>query len=261
MSERAPISACIISFQEEDRIAACLASVAFCDEILVVDSHSNDRTRELAAARGARVIERDWPGHVAQKEFAIRQARHEWVLCVDCDERVTPGLRAEIEALAAQGFPAHAGWSMPRLSSFLGAWVRHGHWYPDRQLRLFDRRRARWAGHNPHDRVEVEGSVGKLAGDLIHHPYRSLSENLSTVDRYTTIMAEGLFARGKRARGIDLATHWVSRFVQSYVLKGGWRLGWRGLLLASIAAHYGQLKYAKLLALQESIDPPDDASA
>jgi glycosyltransferase involved in cell wall biosynthesis len=258
---RAPLSACIISFNEEDRIEACLASLAFCDEILVVDSHSKDRTRELAAARGARVIERDWPGHVKQKEFAIRAASHDWVLCVDCDERITPRLKSEIVALAERGFPGHAGWNMPRLSSFLGVWVRHGSWYPDRQLRLFDRRRAHWGGHDPHDRVELEGSPGRLKGDLLHHPYRSLSENLQTVDRYTTLMAQGMYDRGRRARGIDLATHAVSRFVQSYILKGGWRLGWRGLLLASIAMHYGQLKYAKLLALQESTVPPDDATA
>ena len=151
---RPGLSACIISFQEEDRIADCLASLAFCDEIVVVDSHSADGTRRIAAEHGARVIERDWPGHVLQKEFAIRSAAHEWVLCVDCDERISDELRAEILALREGGFARHAGWRMPRMSRYLGRWIRHGTWYPDRQLRLFDRRRGRWGGHDPHSLPE-----------------------------------------------------------------------------------------------------------
>lgn len=258
---RARLSACIIAFQEEDRIAACLDSLAFCDEIVVVDSHSSDRTRQLAAARGARVIERDWPGHVAQKEFCVRQAAHDWVLCVDADERVSPELRAEIEALARAGFPGHAGWRFPRLSSYLGTWVRHGSWYPDRQLRLFDRRRGRWGGHDPHDRVELEGSLGTLAGDLQHFPYRSLSEHLRTIDSYTTIMARGLHARGKRAGALHLVGGPLVRFLRFYVWKRGFLLGWKGLLLAYLSAHYGRLKYAKLLALQAGLPLEDPRGA
>ncbi len=250
---RAPLSACIIAFQEEDRLPACLDSLAFCDEIVVVDSRSTDRTRAVAAARGARVIERDWPGHVAQKEFCVRQARHDWVLCVDADERVSDPLRAEIEALARAGFPGHAGWRFPRLSCWLGTWVRHGSWYPDRQLRLFDRRRGRWGGHDPHDKVELEGPVGTLRGDLLHHPYRSLEEHLRTIDRYTTIMARGLHARGKRAHAGHLVVGPLARFVRFYALQRGFLLGWKGLCLAFLAAHYGRLKYAKLLALQEGL--------
>ena len=135
MSERPRISACIIAMNEEDRLPDCLASLAFCDEILVVDSHSSDRTREVAAEAGARVIERDWPGHVAQKEFTIRAASHDWVLCVDADERITPELRREIEVLRDAGFPDRAGWRFPRLCHYLGRWIRHGTWYPDHQLR------------------------------------------------------------------------------------------------------------------------------
>jgi glycosyltransferase involved in cell wall biosynthesis len=247
-----PLSCCIIAMDEEERLPACLDSVAFCDEIVVVDSHSSDRTRELAAAKGARVIERDWPGHVAQKEFAVRAARHEWVLCIDADERLTPRLRSEIVALRARGFPGHAGWSFPRLTNYLGTWVRHGTWYPDRQLRLFDRRRGRWGGHDPHDRVELDprASAGRLAGDLEHHPYRSLGEHLATIEQYTTIMARGLHARGSRAGWLDLVVRpWV-RFARFYVLKRGFLLGAQGLILAQLAAHYVRLKYAKLHALQ-----------
>lgn len=249
---RAPLSCCIIAMDEEDRIEACLASVAFCDEIVLVDSHSKDRTRELAAARGARVLERDWPGHVAQKEFAIRAATHDWVLCVDADERVSDELRTEIEALRAEGFPRHAGWRSPRLVNYLGTWIRHGTWYPDRQLRLFDRRRGRWGGHDPHDRVELEpaATCGELAGDLCHHPYRSFADHLATIDQYTSLMARGMFARGRRAGFFEFFLRpWV-RFARFYFLKRGFLLGWKGLVLALLAAHYVRLKYIKLLVLQ-----------
>jgi glycosyltransferase involved in cell wall biosynthesis len=226
--------------------------VAFCDEIVLVDSHSKDRTRELARERGARVIERDWPGHVAQKEFAVRAAAHDWVLCVDADERVSDELRAQIEALRARGFPGHAGWRCPRLVNYLGTWVRHGTWYPDRQLRLFDRRRGRWGGHDPHDRVELDPAAtsGELAGDLFHHPYRTFSDHLATIDQYTTIMARGMLARGRRAGLLELFVRpWV-RFARFYVLKRGFLLGWKGLVLALLAAHYVRLKYMKLLVLE-----------
>jgi len=252
VSERPRISACIITLDEEDRIDDCLASVDFCDEILVVDSHSKDRTRERAAARGARVIERDWPGHVKQKEFAIRAATHEWVLCIDADERVTPELRAEILALRDAGFATHAGWNFPRKSFYLGRFIEHGIWYPDRQLRLFDRRRGKWGGHDPHDKVLLDGSLGRLRGDLLHYSYRSFDEHLRTIDKYTTIMARGMHERGVRARPIDLITHGLARFVRSYFLRAGFLDGWRGLLVALLAAHYARLKYAKLLVLQRA---------
>ena len=250
MNSTPKLSACIVAMDEEDRIGDCLDSVAFCDEIVVVDSHSKDRTRELAASKGAKVIERDWPGHVAQKEFAIRAAAHDWVLCVDADERVPPELRAEIEALRGRAFEGFAGYRMRRLSSYLGRWMEHGAWVPDWQLRLFDRRRGKWGGHDPHDKVETEGKVGSLRARLLHHPYRSLSEHLRTIDRYTTTMAEGLFARGVRAGAHDLVLRPAGRFLRSYVLKLGFLEGWRGFLQASLAAHYGAMKYAKLFALQ-----------
>jgi len=247
-----PLSACIIAMDEEDRIADCIASLAFCSEVLVVDSHSSDGTRELAAGLGARVIERDWPGHVAQKEFAIRQARHDWVLCVDADERVSPLLREEIESLRKTGFLGMAGWTMPRLSSYLGRAIKHGNWYPDRQLRLFDRRLGHWGGNDPHDKVVLDGPVGRLQGDLLHHPYRDFAEHLATIERYTTTMARGLFERGRRARVRDVVLRPTWKFLRFFVLKQSYLDGWRGLLLAYLAAHYTRLKYAKLLVLQET---------
>jgi glycosyltransferase involved in cell wall biosynthesis len=245
---------------EEDRIADCLASVSFCDDRVVVDSHSRDGTRDVAAAHGARVIERDWPGFAAQKEFTIRAAYHDWVLCLDADERVSAELRDEIERLREAGFPGHAGWRMRRRSSYLGRWMRFGAWSPDLNLRLFDRRRGRWSGGgggggaDVHEGVRVDGSVGRLRGVLLHHPYRSLADHLRTIDRYTTILAEGMHARGRRARAADVLWHPAGSFLKAYVLKLGFLEGWRGVVQAYLAAYYGGLKYTKLLVLQRAND-------
>jgi glycosyltransferase involved in cell wall biosynthesis len=246
------VSACIIARDEEDRIEPCLASLAFCDEIVVVDSHSSDRTRELAAARGARVIERDWPGHVAQKEFAVREAKHDWVFCIDADERVSPELRAAIESARGSGFAGIAGYEVSRVSCYLGRWIRHGTWYPDWKLRLFDRRLGGWGGRDPHDRASVKGTVARLAGELRHEPYRSFEDHLRTIDRYTTTMADELRAEGTRARIVDVVLRPPARFFVFYVWRLGLLDGWRGLLLAYLAAHYVRLKYAKLWVAERS---------
>lgn len=243
---RTPVSACIVAFDEEDRLGDCLASLDWCDEILVVDSHSTDRTRELAAACGARVVERDWPGHVAQKEFAVREARHDWVFCIDADERVSKALVQEIEAHRASAFAGVAGLSMPRLSCYLGRFIRHGTWYPDRKLRLFDRRRGGWRGRDPHDRVEVDGEVVPLGAELLHYPYRTFEDHLATIERYATTMAEELHKQGRRAHAVDLVLRPPLRFLDFYVRRRGFLDGWRGLLLAHLAAHYVWLRYAKL---------------
>jgi glycosyltransferase involved in cell wall biosynthesis len=257
---RTGLSACIIAMDEEDRIGDCLASLDFCDEILVVDSHSRDRTREIAAARGARVIERDWPGFGPQRDFAVRAAGHDWVLCVDADERVSESLRDELIALRAGGFAGYAGWRIRRRSAYLGRWMRYGAWSSDTVLRLYDRRRARRAGAEPHDSVQLDGPAGRLRGELLHHPYRTLAEHLRIIDRYTTTMAEGMYAGGRRASPADLIWRPVGRFLKAYVLKLGFLEGWRGVLQASLAAYYAGLKYAKLLVLQhgrEVAERPD----
>ena len=247
---RPRVSACIITRDEEDRLPDCLASLGWCDEMVVVDSHSTDRTRAIAESAGARVIERDWPGHVAQKEFAVRAATHDWVFCIDADERVSEELAAEIEARRAAGFEGAAGYSLPRLSSYLGRPIRHGSWYPDRKLRLFDRRCGGWSGRDPHDRVVVQGRVEELRSDLLHQPYRSFDDHLRTIDRYADIMAEELRRDGRRARLLDIVLRPPLRFLSFYVLRGGFLDGWRGLLLAYLAAHYVRLRYVKLWLLE-----------
>jgi glycosyltransferase involved in cell wall biosynthesis len=253
---RTPVSACIIAFNEADRIADCIRSVQWCDEILVVDSRSTDATRDVAAELGARVIERDWPGHVAQKQFAIRAAQHDWVMCIDADERMSPELRREVIALRDVGFPGAVGWKMPRMSCYLGRWIRHGTWYPDLSLRLFDRRHGRWGGMDPHDRVELDDTPGRLRHHLLHHPYRNFAEHLQTIDRYTTIMAQEMHERGRPARVRDVVLRPLFAFVRFYWLKLGVVDGWRGLLLAYLHAHYTRMKYAKLLVLARTADKP-----
>lgn len=252
------LSACVITHNEEDRIADCLDSLAFCDEIVVVDSHSTDRTREIAAARRARIIERDWPGHVVQKNFAVASAAHDWVLCLDADERVSPDLQQEIEELRKAGFPGRPGWRMPRSSSYLGRFIRHGSWHPDRQLRLFDRRRGRFAGRDPHDKVELDTSAGRLRASILHHPYRDIDDHIATIQRYTTLSAADLHERGRRANAIDLTLRPAWRFARFYVIELGFLDGWRGLLLASFAGFYVFLKYAKLWMLTREATLPTE---
>ena len=188
------VSVCVITFNEEQNLPACLESVqTIADEVIVVDSHSQDRTRDIAADHGAQVIQRDWPGHIDQKNFAIDQARNQWVLCLDADERVSPELRAEIEECLADSGPAArgdvVGFSMPRRTFYLGRFIDHAGWYPDRKLRLFRRDSGRWGGVNPHDRVELQGVERALRGDLHHYSYRDIGDHLKTIDFFSSISA------------------------------------------------------------------------
>ncbi|MGH7151964.1 MAG: glycosyltransferase family 2 protein [Planctomycetota bacterium] len=253
---RIPISVCVISFEEEDRLGDSLASATFAGELLVDYSHSKDRTREVAARAGARVIERDWPGHVAQKEFAIRAARNDWVLCLDADERVSPPLRDEVEALLDRGPGDAAGFSIPRRTNYLGRWVRHGGFAGEAKVRLFDRRRGRWAGTDPHDRVEVDGPLRSLRGAILHFPYRDLAEHLATIESYTEIMSREMAKRGRRAGPLAPPLHGLARFIRFYLLRAGFLDGGTGLHLARLAARYGYLKYAKLRALSRRGEAP-----
>jgi len=247
--KRRPLSVCIVAMNEEDRIIECLQSADFADEWIVVDSHSTDQTRERAAEFGARVIERDWEGWVEQKNFAVDQAASDWVLCLDADERVSPELKASILHALARPDPPD-GFEFARLNRYLGRWIRHGGWYPDRKLRLFQRQHGRFEGRNPHDRVRVHGRVERLDGDLLHDSYRSISEHLRTIDRYTTVAAEEKLARGQRARLTDLTLRPLGKFLRMYVVKRGFLDGVPGFVVAITGSFYVFLKYSKLWDLQ-----------
>ncbi|HYG07738.1 MAG TPA: glycosyltransferase family 2 protein [Stenotrophomonas sp.] len=258
--ERPRLSACIIAFNEADRISDCLASLAFCDEVLVVDSFSTDDTAALAQAAGARVLQRAFDGFRSQKDYAVAQATHDWVLCLDADERISEALRASILATRDAGFSGMAGYRFARLSDYFGHFLRHGNAYPDRVLRLFDRRRGGWRGKREiHEAASVDGAVGTLRGDLIHYPYRSLEQQLAKTQRYARMMAEHEFARGKRASWSKLVLAPAWRFWRGYVLRAGFLDGWRGLVYAYVRANYVRQKSIMLWLLQHGqpvTDPP-----
>lgn len=253
MSEGGGLSACIITFNEADRIEACVRSVSFCDEVLIVDSHSTDGTRALAAGLGARVLERDWSGYRSQKQFAVEAARNDWVLCVDADEQVTPQLRAEITALRAGGFAGFAGWSLPRITDYFGRFLRHGNAYPDRLVRLFDRRRGGWSGEEIHENTRVQGRVGVLRGHLEHFSYRSLSDHQNRMAHYADLMARALYARGRRGGLGPVLVNPLWRFVRGYLLRLGFLDGWRGLVFALVESNYVRRKYLALYMLSRGL--------
>jgi glycosyltransferase involved in cell wall biosynthesis len=260
MTPRTPVTACIITFNEERSLPEALRSVGFADEIIVVDSHSKDKTRAIAAAFSAarsdgtvvrpRVIERDWPGHVEQKNFAIDQAANDWVLCVDADERVSPELRQEVEEALARESPGVSGYTMPRKNFYLGRWVLHGGWYPDRKLRLFRRSLGKWGGTNPHDHVRVQGKVGRLRGDLHHYSYQSLADHLRTINSFTDIAAREKLKKGVRFPVPRMILQPPFKFFKMFFLKQGFREGAVGLIMATMGSLYVFLKYAKLWELQ-----------
>ncbi len=230
------LSAVIIARDEADRIEDAIRSVAFADECVVLDSGSRDDTVARARALGARVIETDWPGHVAQKNRALAEARGDWILSIDADERVTEPLRAAI--LAALAAPAADGYRVARRNWWLGHRLAHGHWYPDRRVRLARRDRARWGGEDPHDVLIVDGRVADLPGDLDHHPYRSLAEHLATIERYSAIGA-------RRGSWLDVLVRPGWHFFRGYVLRRGFLDGVPGLVVASLGALHTLLKWSR----------------
>jgi glycosyltransferase involved in cell wall biosynthesis len=252
---RAPVSVCIITKDEEANLPDCLASAAWADEIVVLDSGSTDRTREIAAAARARVEVHPFDGHIEQKNRALALARHDWVLCLDADERLSPELAASVQA-ALEDPRGHDGFECARRTWHLGRWIRHGGWYPDTKLRLFRRSRGRWGGRNPHDHVAMDAGarVGRLEGDLLHYSYRDLSAHLRQVDFLTTIAAREKRAAGVRAGFFSLAFRPAGKFLRMYLLKAGFLDGAAGFVIAVTGAYYVFLKYAKLRELERAAD-------
>jgi glycosyltransferase involved in cell wall biosynthesis len=247
------VTATVITFNEATHIEACLASVAWADEVIVVDSGSTDGTADLARAKGARVLVKDWPGYSNQKNFAAEQAANDWILSVDADERVTPELAAEIKQVLTTE-PVPSGFRIPRVTWHLGRWIRTTDWYPDPQLRLYDRRRARWKAKSVHESVAADGPVGRLTNDLQHYAYRDISHHHLTMDRYTTLSAKEMAEAGRRASVFDLVLHPVAAFLRNYILRRGILDGVPGLIISSMNAYYVFLKFAKLRAIASEHD-------
>ena len=233
-------------------LGAALDSVAFADEIVVVDSGSRDDTVAIASARGARVLHQEWLGYGPQKRFAVDRAANDWVLCIDADERVSAELRAAIERELVA--PRFAAYRFPRANRFLGRRLRHGEGYPDLSLRLFDRRRAQWSADTVHETVVVSGGViGRLDGDLHHESAETLATYLDKQNRYTSLQAVALFAAGKRASLLKLVGSPLVRFVRFYVLRLGFLDGRAGLVHILIGCWNSFMKNAKLLELQRRL--------
>jgi glycosyltransferase involved in cell wall biosynthesis len=238
------ISATIVTLNEERNIARAIESLRCVDEILVVDSGSTDRTREIAAALGARVIEEPWAGYAAQKNFASGKAAHDWILSIDADEAVSEELEGQIVELRRDGPKFHA-YSFPRLAQYLGRWIRHGGWYPDRKIRLFDRNHAEWQGAYVHESVRAACDTGMLQGHLLHFTCDSLSQHVRTLDRYTTLAAEELRASGAAVPLSKLLLDPAWTVFRTYVIRRGFLDGPQGAAIAWMAGLYTFLKYAK----------------
>ena len=238
------ISATIITFNEQDKIARAIESLRCCDEVVVVDSGSVDRTVEIAEKLGARVIDNLWEGYAKQKNAAAEAATYDWILSLDADEMLSEALEAELWQLKKNG-PKYDAYTMPRLAQYLGRWILHSGWYPDRKVRLYRRDKARWAGNYVHESVEVDGRIGHLDANLLHYTCDSLSQHLETMNRYTTLAAEQLVAEGVRIgwRRLLFDPPWT--FLRSYVFQLGFLDGVEGLAIAYMAATYNFVKYAK----------------
>lgn len=248
---RAPLSVVILTKNEEDRLPAALASVAFADEVVVADTGSTDATEERARLAGARFVRIGWDGFVGSRNKALALARHDWVLVLDADERVPEALRREILAALDDADPAVAGWRMPRLSHFLGRPIRHGSWYPDYKLRLGRRSRGlRAEGGRVHEALAVDGSVERLATPLIHHPYRDLSDALRKASRYAQLGAEDRYDRGASGSAAGLFLRPAFEFFRFLVFKRGFLDGSVGWSVAFLHASSYFLRAAFLLEIQ-----------
>jgi glycosyltransferase involved in cell wall biosynthesis len=247
---RQPLSAVLITLNAASQIEACLHSVAFCDEIIVVDSGSTDGTVELAQALGARVIPAEWRGFGAQKQLAVAQASHDWVLCIDADERVSERLRESV--LAVLPAPIFSNYRFARCNRFMGRYLRHGEGYPDLSLRLFDRRAARWSDDAVHEKVLTAGANGTLQGDLLHESAESLEHYLAKQNRYSSLAANEALASGKRATVMHLLLSPSLRFMKFYFLRLGLLDGLPGLVHILVGCGASFAKYAKMLAFQRS---------
>lgn len=242
---REKISACILTFNEEQKIARCLESLTWCDEIIVLDSFSTDRTVEICRQFTPNVHQCEWRGYVGQRNTVREYAQHPWVLFMDSDEEVSPDLKDEILTEFEQGTHDFVGYEFPRQVYYLGRWIRHGEWYPDVKLRLFKKDYGRTEGQEPHDKVVVRGAVKRLKHPIWHYTYDDLADHLNTLNRFSSITAQHRFVQGEKFFWLDMVTHPIFRFVKGYFLRLGFLDGRHGLAIALMASYGAFLKYVK----------------
>ncbi|MCP4715970.1 MAG: glycosyltransferase family 2 protein [Deltaproteobacteria bacterium] len=248
--DRPTISVTIITFNEEKNIRECLESITWADEIIVVDSFSTDRTVTICREYTEKIFQRDWPGHVRQKQFALEQASSDWILSLDADERLSLEAAAEIKRRVLQQTSSAEGYILPRHSFYLGRWINHGGWYPDAKLRLVRCGHAKWGGIDPHDKLIVFGETEQLSGEIHHYVYENIAHQLKTVDSFSTISAQQWRKEGARFSLTKLLLRPPIRFLEMYLWKGGLLDGLPGFMIAVISSYYVFLKYAKLWELQ-----------
>ncbi len=240
------ISAVIIAFNEEEKIADAINSVKWADEILLVDSESTDRTKEIAESLGAKVITQKWLGFSKQKQFAVDNAAHDWIFSLDSDEVVSEKLKDEILELKTSANPAD-GYKIPRLSFYMNRPIRHGGWYPDWQIRFFDRTKGKWKDVLIHESVEIEGRIEKLSGDILHYSVENSAHHHRMIgERYAPLAAEQMFLNGRKTSALKIITAGLTAFLQTYILKGGFLDGLPGFCIARFAAHHAFLKHLLL---------------
>ncbi len=246
------VSAVLIVYNEEKNLRECLEGVRWADEIVVVDSHSKDRTVEIAREFTEKIFQKEYEGHIDKKRFAVSKASHDWVFSIDADERVTQELTQEILGVLEKGTEKVVGYDMPRMTRHLGRWILHGEWYPDRVTRLFRRSRMRYEGTEPHDRVILQGPREHFKGMLLHYNYRDFAHQIQTVQAYSDVAAKAMFAEGRRAGFRNLFLRPPFKFLKCYILKRGFLDGWPGFIIAATSAFYVLAKYVKLYEMQLS---------
>jgi len=251
------LSVIVITHNEERNIGACLASVRWADEIVVVDSQSTDRTVELARQYTSRVHVNPWMGFAEAKNYALAQTSADWVLWLDADERVTPELAREIQQVVRQNRSELVGYSFPRRAYFLGKWIRHCGWYPGRVVRLFRRGAGSFSDSLVHEHLVLDGSIGRLGHDLLHYTDENLEQYFNKFNRYTSLAVEELVANHRSFRLLDLLARPPVFFFKMYILRLGFLDGIPGLILCALSSCYVFTKYAKLWERSRSLDPDD----
>lgn len=244
------ISACIITYNEEDRIEESLKSLEnVADEIVVVDAFSTDKTPEIVKSYGVKFFQREWDGYSSQKNFAISQTKFPWILSIDADERLSEKLRHEILEIKKTE-PEFDGFSFKRKTYYLGKWIKHSGWYPDKKVRLFRKDKARWEGDFVHETLLFQGKVKELEGELLHYSYRNLSDHVKRIERYSALSAEKMFREGKRSSYIKILLLPFFTFLRDFIFRAGFLDGIHGLIISFFSSYYVFLKFAKLFELQ-----------
>lgn len=256
------LSVSIITFNEQKNIARCINSVTdIADEIVVVDSLSTDKTKEICLGFGVKFIEQPFLGYKEQKNFALDQLQYEHVLSLDADEALSPELLESIKKAKAIGFPA-GGYTMNRRSWYCDNWIYHGYWYPDTKLRLAKRSKVKWEGINPHDKLKIgrDETVVQLDGDILHYTYYTIDEHVLQGNRFSTISAKAYFEQGKKSSILKLLVNPAWAFFSSYILKRGFLDGFNGFVISKQIANTTFLKYAKLLQFHRQAKPVNKTS-